>query len=81
MGYIPGDIENVSGTTANINLTIWLISVVFIIDPCQDKVIGVTVGGGLGATLIGASGTASHTKTFTIRDFLKLRKKIIQKFF
>ena len=33
------------------------------------------------AVELDANGTASHTNTFTIRDFLKLRKKIIQKFF
>jgi len=81
VGYIPGDIENVSGTTANINFTIWFISFTLFVDPCEDKVIGGTIGGGPGATPVGASGTASHTKAFTIRDLLKLRKKIIQKYF
>ncbi|CAB1055986.1 Rhs family protein [Olavius sp. associated proteobacterium Delta 1] len=70
LGYIKGDISNVSGTTINQNLIIGPISITSIVDINTGEFLGGTIGLGPSATLVGGSITGSFTGTYTIRDFL-----------
>jgi len=75
LGFIRGGIENVSGPTANINITLGSgplgLSVTTFTDARTGEIVGFTIGVGPGATPIGASGTYSVTGTYTLRDFLR----------
>jgi hypothetical protein len=70
VGYINGDITNVSGTTINQNFTIGPISLTSIVDINTGELLGGRIGIGPSVTLIGGSVTGSFTGTYTIRDFV-----------
>jgi len=71
VGYIKGDISNVSGTTINQNFIIGPLSITSIVDINTGEFLGGTIGLGPSATLIGASITGSFTETYTIRDLVR----------
>ena len=70
IGYVKGDISNVSGTTINLNFAS-PISITAFIDINTGEVIGGTIGIGPSATVVGGSVTGSFIGTYTIRDFIK----------
>jgi hypothetical protein len=74
MGYVKGDMSNVSGQTGNMNLSAGPFSLSVFVDPKTGEVLGGTLGVGPGATPVAASGTLSQTGTYTIRDLLKVIK-------
>ena len=73
-GFILGGVENVSGLTSNINITVGPVSLTILADPKTGKAIGATLGAGPGVTPLGASGTISQTGTFTYNDLLSFLK-------
>jgi hypothetical protein len=76
IGFIRGDISNVSGVTANINIVAGPVSLAVFINPKTGQFMGFTAGVGPSATIIGASGTLSITGTFTLRDLIKLIREL-----
>jgi RHS repeat-associated protein len=77
VGFIRGDISNVSGVTANINIVAGPVSITGLINPKTGQFMGFTAGIGPSATPIGASGTLSITGTFTLRDLIKLIRELL----
>jgi len=76
IGFIRGDIPNVSGVTANINIVAGPVSLAVFVNPKTGQFMGFTAGVGPSATIIGASGTLSITGTFTLRDLIKLIREL-----
>lgn len=74
-GFIFGGVENLSGLTANINITVGPASLTILADPKTGKIIGATFGAGPGVTPVGASGTLSQTGMFTFNDLLNFLKR------
>jgi len=74
-GIIKGDLSNVRGETANINLVLGPISLSLFTDPKNGELIGGTVGYGPSATPVGASGTISITGILTLRDLIDYIRK------
>jgi RHS repeat-associated protein len=70
LGYVEGDITNVSGVTANENISAGPLSVSVFIDTKTGEVVGGTIGIGPGALPAGISGTISKTGMLTLRDLL-----------
>jgi RHS repeat-associated protein len=71
LGYVEGDIRNVSGTTVNQNFGVGPISITTFHDPRTGELIGGTAGWGLGATPVGYSMGYDVTSTLTLRDLLR----------
>lgn len=70
VGYVEGDIGNVSGATVNQNFGVGPLSITTFHDPKTGDLIGGTIGLGPGATPVGYSVSYAVTGTLTLRDLL-----------
>jgi len=74
IGFVKGEIKNVSGPSINQNISIGPVSISLFHDPDTGDVMGGTFGLGPGATPVGYSVAYDQTGTLTIRDLIKFFK-------